>query len=216
MKKRAVIVSGGTLELDVIQAQIQPTDYIIGVDRGIEFLDKHQIPMDYLVGDFDSVAPEVINRYKLENQIPIREFNPVKDASDTEIAVRLAIELGYKELLILGATGSRMDHVWANIQVLAIPFAEGVKAEIVDGVNRIRLIEKDMVIAREEFYGTYFSVFALGGKVEGLTIEGAKYPLDNHELMPYDSLSVSNQIQGEKVHITHKRGYLLLMESKDA
>lgn len=216
MKKRAVIVSGGTLEIEVVQEQIQPGDFIIGVDRGVEFLDTHSIEVDYIVGDFDSVNPEVIQKYKERNTIPIREFNPVKDASDTEIAVRLAMELGYEELIILGATGTRVDHMWANIQVLAIPFAKDVKAEIIDGVNRIQLVKSPVILNRTAAYGPYFSVFSLGGAVEDLTILGAKYSLSNHRLLPYDSLSVSNQFVEETLEITYAQGILILMESKEA
>ncbi len=215
MEKRAIIVSGGTLEEDIVKREITTNDFVIGVDKGIEFLHQYQLPINYLVGDFDSVKPELIQKYKEDNRIPIREFNPVKDASDTEIAIRLAIELGYKELVILGATGSRLDHMWANIQVLTIPYLLGIKAVIIDGVNRIRILEQNEVLKKEEAYGTYFSVFSLGGKVEGLTIEGAKYPLSNHELLPYDSLSVSNQFQEETVYIQYESGYLILMESKE-
>ena len=79
--------------------------------------------------------------YRDETDVPIREFNPVKDASDTEIAIRLAMTLGCKEMIILGATGGRIDHLWANIQSLAIPFQAGVEAQILDPQNRIRLID---------------------------------------------------------------------------
>lgn len=215
MKNRAIIVSGGTLELDVVKPLIEPNDFIIGVDRGIEFLDKYKIPMDYLVGDFDSVNPEVIKKYKKENLIPIREFNPVKDASDTEIAVRLAMELEYESMVILGATGSRIDHIWANIQVLMIPYEAGIDAKIIDQYNCIRLLDKETVLQKEMAYGTYFSVFSLGSEVEGLTIKGAKYVLDNHKLLPYDSLSVSNQFEDDVIQINYDTGHLLLMESRE-
>ena len=62
-----------------------------------------------IVGDFDSVDQTIATYYRDETDVPIREFNPVKDASDTEIAIRLAMTLGCKEMIILGATGGRID-----------------------------------------------------------------------------------------------------------
>lgn len=215
MKTKAIIVSGGMLETEFVLGELAKGGYVIGVDKGVEFLHRNQVEMDYIVGDFDSVSPEIIAQYKRLKNIPIREFNPVKDASDTEIAVRLAIELGFKKITILGATGSRVDHMWANIQVLAIPYALGIKAEILDSVNRIRLIEDRFKIDVSELYGGYFSVFSLGGSVEGLTIIGAKYPLENHTLRPYDSLSVSNQCVNEQLTIAYQSGLLILMEIKE-
>ena len=124
MSKRIVIVSGGKLEesvcLPILEGQKE--GYIIGVDRGLEFLYQHQIMPDYIVGDFDSVKKEVVDYYREETHAGIREYNPVKDASDTEIAIRLAMTLGGTDLVILGATGGRIDHLWANVQSLAIPF----------------------------------------------------------------------------------------------
>lgn len=216
MNKRVIIVSGGTLDIEVVREQMRTDDFIIGVDRGVEFLEQNDIKPNYVVGDFDSVSEEVIRKYRNQRKIPVREYNPVKDASDTEIAVRLAMELGFQELIILGATGSRLDHMWANVQVLAIPFEKGIKASIIDGVNRIRLIESNILMKKEEAFGQYFSVFSLGGMVEGLSISGSKYPLNNHELLPYDSLSVSNEFKDDILKITYKSGILIFMESKES
>ena len=88
MSKRTVIVSGGMLEEDFVLPILksEETEFVIGVDKGLEFLYKHEIKPDYIVGDFDSVSRELVDYYREELNVPIREFNPVKDASDTEIA----------------------------------------------------------------------------------------------------------------------------------
>ena len=161
MNRRAVIVSGGRLEPEVVFREIKIGGYIIGADGGVNFLRKYNIEPDYIVGDFDSIDESVIAHYKKEHKVSIREFNPVKDASDTEIAVRLALELGYKEITVLGATGTRMDHIFANIQVLSIAFESGARAEIVDVYNRIALIGKDTILTKSTSYGQYFSLFSL-------------------------------------------------------
>ncbi len=125
------------------------------------------------------------------------------------------MELGCQQIDILGGTGSRIDHVIANIQVLAIPYEAGCRAQIIDGVNRISIVEKDAHYQRHEMYGSYFSLFTLGGQVTGLTVRGCKYPLENHSLVPYDSLSVSNQVTEEVLEITYKDGILILIEAGD-
>lgn len=217
MSKNGMIISGGTINdefaLEMLQ-EIQ-SECIIGVDRGLEFLYRNQILPTYIVGDFDSVSPEVIKFYKNETDVPVREFNPVKDASDTEIAVRLAITLGAENIYLIGATGTRLDHVMANIQVLKIARDAGVNAYILDEHNKISLIEKEKVLSREKQFGKYFSVFPLGCIIEDFSIEGAKYPLHAHTLTPYDSLCVSNQIIDEEVKITFPEGIVILMETRD-
>ena len=182
----------------------------------MEFLYRHQIMPDYIVGDFDSVRKEVVDYYRNETHVGIREYNPVKDASDTEIAIRLAMTLGGTDLVILGATGGRIDHLWANVQSLSIPFKAGVHAEILDSRNRILLLgEGETHLKKSEAYGPYFSVFPLGTEVYGFTIEGAKYPLQDHVLTPYDSLCVSNEIAEDEVVIRFTTGIVILMETRD-
>lgn len=218
MNKKIVIVSGGELNEEFTLSVLrEEAGCVIGVDRGMEFLYHHQIMPSYIVGDFDSVDQTIAAYYRDETDVPIREFNPVKDASDTEIAIRLAmtLALGCKEMIILGATGGRIDHLWANIQSLAIPFQAGVEAQILDPQNRIRLIDGDTVIKKDEAYGPFFSVFPLGAEVYHFNIEGAKYPLTDHTLSPYDSLCVSNQWLEDEVKISFMNGIVILMETKD-
>ena len=213
-----IIISGGEVNEEFVLSILEKEEnqYVIGVDRGMEFLCRHQILPNYIVGDFDSVKKEIGDYYRNETNVPIREFNPVKDASDTEIAIRLAMTLGAKEILILGATGGRIDHLWANVQSLAIPFKAGIDAVIMDTQNKIRLIGGgETHLKKGETYGPYFSVFPLGEEVYGFSIKGAKYPLDNHTLIPYDSLCVSNQFQEDEVTISFMKGIVILMETKD-
>lgn len=216
-RQHAVIVSGGTVEeklaLDILKKE--PSAFRIAVDRGLEFFYRQKIRPDYIVGDFDSIAPQIIAWYKEQTEIPIREFDPVKDASDTEIAVRHAVEHGCGSIQILGGTGTRLDHVMANIQVLSIPARAGIPAEIIDGYNRIRIVEKEVRLKKSETYGEYFSLFPLGGEIRHLYIRGAKYPLTDHTLVPYDSLCVSNQIAGEEAVITFGEGMVILMETRE-
>ena len=183
MSKRSIIISGGELDEALTLSVLNDKEdrCVIGVDRGVEFLYYHQIMPDYIVGDFDSTKEEIRDYYKNETNVPVREYNPVKDASDTEIAIRLAMTLGSREMLILGATGGRVDHLWANVQSLMIPFKAGIDAKILDSQNMITIIgDGETYIRRDEAFGTYFSVFPFGEDVFGFNISGAKYPLKNH------------------------------------
>ncbi len=220
MSKRCVIISGGELdeELTLSVLKQQKDRCVIGVDKGVEFLYYHQIMPDYIVGDFDSTREKIKDYYKNETNVPIREYNPVKDASDTEIAIRLAMTLGAKEMIILGATGSRIDHLWANIQSLSIPFKAGVDAKIMDRQNLISIIgEGETHLRRSEAYGTYFSVFPMGDEIFGFNIKGAKYPLRNHTLKPCNSLCVSNEIAegSDEAVISFPSGRVILMQTRD-
>ena len=217
MNRRTVVVSGGMLDeeftLQILKSE--ETEYIVAADHGLEFLYKHGIKPDYIVGDFDSTSEEIVNYYKTETKVPIRQFNPVKDASDTEIALRLCLNMGRKNIVILGGTGTRIDHIWANVQSLKITKDAGAEACLMDAHNRIRLLDESSVIRKSEAFGSYFSVFPLDGEIIDFNITGAKYPLQLHTLMPFDSLCVSNEWEEEEVEITFPVGNVILMETRD-
>ncbi|MCI9440753.1 MAG: thiamine diphosphokinase [Ruminococcus sp.] len=217
MNKRTVIVSGGALDekfaIDILKSE--ETEFIIGADHGLVFLYEHGILPDYIVGDFDSTPEEIVSYYRERTNIPIRKFNPVKDASDTEIALRFGLELGRKRILLAGATGSRADHLWANVQCLKMALDAGADVRIVDSYNQIRLLDHGVTLKKKEAYGPYFSVFPLSGTVLDFSITGAKYPLSHHVLTPYDSLCVSNEFAEDEVEISFPLGVVVLMETRD-
>ena len=62
--------------------QKQQFDIILAADRGLEFCYHYQIMPTYILGDFDSLSPEILNYYKDNHVAPIREFNPMKDNTD--------------------------------------------------------------------------------------------------------------------------------------
>ena len=217
MNKRTIIVSGGMLEEEFVLSILksQDTEFIIGVDKGIEFLYKHKISPNYIVGDFDSVSEDIITYYTEETKVPIKRLHPVKDASDTEVALRLCLEMERKNIVILGATGTRIDHVWANVQTLKIGLDKGEEVCIMAAHNRIRLLNRGVSLHRKTAFGSYFSFFPLGGEVQDFSIQGAKYPLSHATLLPFDSLCVSNEFAEDEVKVTFSEGIVILMETRD-
>ena len=214
---KTVIISGGMLDEGFAEKVLEanPEAYIIAVDMGLEYLYNHKIEPQYIVGELDSIDPKVIDYYRKETNIPIREYNPVKDATDTEIALRLGITLGSKEMILLGATGGRIDHLWANVQTLSVACDAGVNACILDEKNKIWVTNKSCVLKKSEAYGPYLSVFSLEGEIYDFSLEGTKWPLNHHDLMPCDSLTVSNQFVDDEVKISFVNGRIVIMETKD-
>ncbi len=214
---KAIIISGGELEEGFVETVLSENEgaSIVGVDKGVEYLYHHQIKPNYIVGDFDSIAPEIIKYYKTETNVAIREYNPVKDESDTEMAIRIAITIGSTEIYILGATGGRIDHLWANVQSLAIACRFNVRAYILDPQNRIFVTDKPCQLKKSEAYGKYLSVFSLSGDIFDFNMKGTKWPLEHHVLKPTDSLTVSNRFEDELVEIDFIGGTIVVMETRD-
>ena len=214
---KAIIISGGELVEGFVEKVLSENEgaSIVGVDKGVEYLYHHQIKPNYIVGDFDSIAPEIIKYYKTETNVAVREYNPIKDESDTEMAIRIAITIGSTEIYILGATGGRIDHLWANIQSLSIACKFNVRAYILDPQNRIFVTDKPCQLKKSEAYGKYLSVFSLSGDIFDFNMKGTKWPLEHHVLKPTDSLTVSNRFEDEIVEIDFIGGTIVVMETRD-
>ncbi len=215
---KTLILTGGSIESDFALSFLGKleVDYRIGVDKGLQFCYENQIMPDYIVGDFDSLPREILEWFKVNKNIPIREYNPVKDATDTMIALKKALEEKSSEIWILGATGTRMDHVLCNIQILKNAWKEKVPAYLVDRYNLICLpIGPKFTLRKSEQYGRYVSFFPLGEEVEGLTLKGFKYPLEHYLLRNYEGLGVSNEIVEDEAEVSWEKGILVMIQSKD-
>ena len=117
---KTCIIAGGMLEREFVLRFMgeQKFDIILAADRGLEFCNEENIRPTYILGDFDSLKDGVLEKYRQENQVPIREFNPVKDNTDMDLALQQAIILGSSEIYILGGTGGRLDHFFSTVQNL--------------------------------------------------------------------------------------------------
>ncbi len=216
---KTVIISGGRIERDFALSFLKNEifDQIIAVDNGLKFLHENQIRPTWIVGDFDTAAPELVEYYQRQTDIPIRRFNPVKDSTDSQIAIELALELGSSEITILGGTGTRLDHVLGNIQSLMLARKKGVSCIILDAYNRIRLMDGVVHLKKSEQYGKYVSLLPLTTEVTGVELRGFKYELTDYTFTSTGSagLGVSNEITAEVAEIRTKTGIFVLIESRD-
>lgn len=217
-RKRCLIVTGGTVDIEFATSYISEREYeyVIAVDKGLVACHKMGCKVNCILGDFDSVDPEVLQIYKeAAGSYEIKTLNPEKDMTDTEDAIMVAMEQGATEIELLGATGTRIDHMLANINLLMKPLKNSVKACILDKNNRIYIRNNNFTITKGEVLGTYVSFIPLTSEVSGVTLTGFKYPLTNHTLTIGNSLGVSNEIVAEKANVELQNGVLIVIESRD-
>lgn len=215
--RQACIVTGGTTETDFARDYICKThfDFLIAVDSGMKFFYETGTKPDMIVGDFDSVNPDILHYFENQKDIKWVRLIPEKDDTDTEAAIRKVLELGYRKIHILGATGSRIDHMLGNIQLLGIGLQDAAEIFIVDAKNRIRMVDKGIQIKKTEQFGNYVSLLPFTPQVRGLTLKGMKYPLSEHTFTYYNSLGISNEIVEDMAEISFTEGVLLVLETKD-
>ena len=219
-----VIVSGGNIQkgfaldfLKRIKEERQDGGLcLIAADKGLEFFMETGLAPDVIVGDFDSLSEKGKIYLDTLQNVEILRLKPEKDDSDTQSATNLAIQKGSANILLLGSTGSRLDHIIANLELLSMGENKGVSVTMADSNNYVTLIKSGTVLERENQFGQFVSFFPVGGEVEGLTLEGFKYPLYDHHLTVADSgLTVSNEIISPMARVTFTKGSLLMIMSRD-
>ncbi|MFA9463867.1 MAG: thiamine diphosphokinase [Velocimicrobium sp.] len=217
-----LIVTGGNLSELFIREFVEHRRLqgIICVDGALALVDKMKLSIDYLVGDFDTVSSELIAMYRQRIKIgeiktKIYEYHPEKDETDTQIAISLALKLGAKEICVMGAIGTRMDHVLANIHLLLQPLEKKVYAYILDEHNRIYLKNNSFCLEKDKMYGTYLSLIPLGGNVEAVTLTGFKYNTDSIDFLLENSFGISNELLLEKGQVSFRNGTFIVIEAND-
>src|SRR5699024_3494730 len=154
-------------------------DCIICCDGGMHHAKALGITPDYIVGDFDSVRPEVLEEYR-NMGISIRQFPTHKNETDMQLGMLLALELGATELVLIDGIGDRFDHTLANAHLLLYLLKKGVRGILVNEKNRVELIDKEVTLHGQA--GDLVSTIPLSMLVEGVTLEGLEYPQVDYDL----------------------------------
>lgn len=189
-------------------------EYVICADGGLKKTEKLNLRPNLILGDFDSVDSSVLEHYKNLN-IEIVKFPPEKDYTDMELAVENAVKKGFKDVVLIGATGSRLDHTLANIQLLEKYHSLGINIEIIDNNNYISIISDNTDIYIKYKKEHFVSLVPVTEKLEGLTLSGFKYPLDNVKVQRGTALLISNEIIQDEGRIILNKGTALVFVSKD-
>ena len=120
-----------------------------------------------------------------------------------------------KVLHILGATGSRMDHVLANLQMLKNILDAGIDGMIIDKNNQIQMIRGTHHLKMKGIFGRYVSLIPATMDLSGITLQGFKYPLNRANTHFGESLCVSNELTAEEGRITIEEGTAWMILSRD-
>ena len=212
-----LIVTGGNIDIPFLDKHIKTTLYnnIIAVDKGLEAVYKLGLFPNHIVGDLDSVNSIIVEKYLNNSNITLHKYIPEKDYTDTDIAIKLAIELNSTHITIVGATGTRFDHTLANVHILCYALEKNIPCEIIDKHNKIYLINSKTQLDKTRTYGKFISLIPLTTQVYGLTLTGFKYLLNNYTLEIGKSLGISNEILDNVATINLIDGILIVIESND-
>ncbi|MBQ9272547.1 MAG: thiamine diphosphokinase [Mogibacterium sp.] len=214
MDRRCVIVGGADIgKYDRMRGYLRDDDYVIYCDSGIRHMPGLGAKPSLIVGDFDSHKDPGLDVETIT--LPV-----AKDDTDTVYAMREAVRRGFKDYLLLGVTGARMDHTLVNIYILTMLENSGCRGMIADDWSEMELISSKTDEGGNPEPGTasvsssypYFSLVAMEGTAKGVTIKNAKFCTDDADIGPDYQYATSNEaLPGTAAEITVRDGRMLLI-----
>ncbi|MBQ3013756.1 MAG: thiamine diphosphokinase, partial [Clostridia bacterium] len=192
-RKTAFIYTGGTVFDEYLNEKPEKGDLVIAADAGYLTAKRLGITPDVVLGDFDTLGEE-----NIPDGVECLRVPREKDDTDTQLAVKVAIERGAEEITIVGGMSGRIDHTLSTLAILEDLWERKdgrIFAILTDGKNRVRFIRNGGTILPRSQY-RYFSLIAADETVKGITLDGCKYPLKNGRISRRNQWAVSNEIVG--------------------
>ena len=204
---RCIIVGGADINnYNYIRESLQSDDYVIFCDSGLKHLSSLQVKPSLIVGDFDSHENPHLDTETIV--LPCE-----KDDTDTVYAMKEAIKRGYDTFLLIGVVGGRLDHTLGNISMLLYLDSHGCKGTIIDDYSEMEIISSAPAYIEDKY--EFFSLLNITGCAKGITIQNAKYPLDDGEITCEYQYGVSNEVfPGKTAIVSVREGKLLLIKDR--
>lgn len=206
----AIVVTGGA-PLDARAVAALPgAALVVAADGGLDHALAAGMVPDLLVGDLDSVSAEALAW--AEQHAKVLRHPADKAQTDTELALTAALDSAPDRLVLVAGDGDRLDHTLAAIGSLGARRLDGLDAvEAWWGVDRVYVVTDRRPVELTEQQGTTFSVLAMHGPCSGVSVRGARWPLDEVDLGPLVGWGVSNETLTQTVRVSVRDGVLTVI-----
>ena len=215
LQRAVIIANGAPPEEATVRRWLQPDDdsthiRLICADGGARAALALGLTPEVVVGDLDSLDETMQARLKAMG-CRFVVYPAAKEWTDLELALKLAVQEGAAEIVILGALGGRLDQELANILLLLLPELRHIPTRSVDERQEVFVVRDQAEVVGQP--GDVVSLIPLGGDVEGIVTEGLLYPLRDEPLLSGPARGVSNVMTGSVAHVTLQSGALLIVHA---
>lgn len=198
-----VIVADGTFPTHEVPLKyLKNANRIVCCDGSTQSLLIAGLQPDAIVGDLDSLNDELISRFA--DRIFLDEN---QDTNDLTKAVTWCSEMGYKDIVIVGATGKREDHTIGNISLLA-EYVKDINVIMVTDTGVLYPYLKNCEIT--SFPGQQVSIFSIDPET-GVTSYGLRYPLTNTKITNW-WFATLNESLGDSFSLEFKGRLIVYMK----
>ncbi len=208
--KKACVFCNGQLENPANVKQIaNDCDLLIAADGGAKYFFDIGLTPQVIIGDMDSINSDM---WKSKSDIEHIRYPADKDKSDAELAIEYALEHGYEQIILVAATGGRLDHTLGNIALVA---GYTGRVAIFDGTSTLVAVDKSKKCTLHGRIGAIVSLMPYSTSPLKVRTNGLKYPLQN-ECLISATHGLSNELSQTEACICVSDGILLVyIENQD-
>jgi thiamine pyrophosphokinase len=197
VRKACIFCNGRLSNPEKVKQIAKDCDLLIAADGGVKYFIDIGLTPQVIIGDMDSVDPDI---RKNNRGIEHIQYPETKDKSDTELAVEYALGRGCKQVILFAATGGRLDHTLGNIA---------------DGISTLIAVDKSEKCKLHGRIGTRVSLIPYGFDNFKVRTNGLKYALRD-ECLSSATYGLSNELSRTETCICVSNGILLVyIENED-
>ena len=215
---RALILAGGDRPdpalLDAHWPGWRDAALVIAADGGARHAAPLGLPLNQVVGDFDSLSAGDVDELEAAG-VTVTRFPTNKDATDTELALLAALDAGATEITLLCTWGGRSDHAIGTLALLANPRCGAADVVILDEQTRTQLLRSGATVTLRGAPGRNISLTPWGGDAT-VSATGVRWLLDSAVLIAGSTQGISNVATAEESVITAHNGAVLVSEGGGA
>lgn len=207
--KVIIFLNANTVKPQTIDAQLRDAELLIGADGGANLCAQWQITPDIVMGDFDSINPDLLHFYKQQPGIELFQHPTRKNQTDLELAVDQAVSRGASKILLAGALGNRWDMSLANLFIGGQEKYQDIAFTVIDPDCFMALHRPGVTHCFSDLVGRTISFLPLAGTVFNLHLRGFEYTLAGENLTAGSSRGISNTITSSSAALDFSEGLLI-------
>ena len=205
----AIVVIGGMAPDRRLAKVLSQPDLVVAADVGLHHAIDLGLRVNAVVGDMDSVDRAVLVGAEV-NGVEVVRSPSDKDLTDTELALRHAIERGATHLTVVTGGGGRLDHQLGVIASLAHrEFAHCLITAWWD-TARLDVMHGPTSIDVTGTVGEVIGLHAFGGDAHGVMTSGLKWNVSRETFPAHSSRGVSNEFIQPTASISCEIGILIV------
>ena len=205
MYEAVVILAGGSAPPAWLAGELPSRVFVIAADSGLDYVRRLGLEVNLIVGDLDSVSPEVLASYP---DVRIERHSPDKDQTDLELALDAASEIDAGQVIVVGGSGGRIDHLLANASLITSDRFAGLEISWLTAEARSHVVRSALSIHGS--VGDLVSLIPYGGAAVGVTTTGLRWSLESDLLPSGTTRGISNEMTGPVAWVGLTEGVLLV------